>query len=99
MYLKKMSKAEEKAKEAYPLKDAEHVYDEERVIEAREHFVQGYHQTEEDLKLTWEDIANILDVTDVIANDDSMEERLKTMSEEEYCQEVLKRFNEHKQKR
>lgn len=43
-----MSRAEERAKETYPLRDAEHVYDEERVIEAREHFVQGYKQAEKD---------------------------------------------------
>ncbi len=59
-------------------------------------YKEGYHQAEKDLELTWEDIADILDVTDVIANDDSMEERLKTMSEEKYCQEVLKRFKERK---
>ena len=57
----------------------------------------GYHQAEKDLELTWKDIADILDVTDVIANDDSMEGRLKTMSEEEYCQEVLKRFKTKKE--
>ena len=57
-------------------------------------FIKGYHQAEKDLELTWGDIDDILDVTDVIANDDAMEERLKTMSEEEYCQEVLKRFKE-----
>jgi len=55
------------------------------------------HQAEKDLELTWKDIADILDATDVIANDDSMEERLKTMSEEEYCQEVLKCFKKMKE--
>lgn len=63
-----------------------------RNCSSKEAFLLGYHQTEKDLELTWKDIADILDITDVIANDDSMEERLKTMSEEEYCQEVLKRF-------
>lgn len=47
----------------------------------------------ENPELTWQDMVDILNITDVIANDDSMEERLKNMSEEEYCQEVLKRFN------
>lgn len=59
-------------------------------------YIEGYRQAEKDLELTWEDIAGILDVTDIIANDDSMEERLKTMSEEEYCKEVLKRYKEMK---
>ena len=45
-----MSKAEKRAKETYPLSDAEHVYDTERVIEAREYFIEGYHQAEKDLK-------------------------------------------------
>ena len=56
------------------------------------YFIEGYHQAEKELKLSWKDITDILNATDAIANDDSMEERLKTMSEEEYCQEVLKRF-------
>lgn len=58
----------------------------------QEGYEDGYRQAEKDSKLSWKDIANILNVTDVIANDDSMEKRLKTMSEEEYCQEILKRF-------
>ena len=80
-----MSKAEDRAYECFPNEDIESK-------KARFGFLLGYHQAEKDLELTWKDIADILDVTDIIANDDSMEERLKTMSEEEYCQEVLKRF-------
>ena len=51
-----MSKAKERAKETYPLRDAEHVYDEERVIEAREYFIEGYHQAEKDIK---EELSNL----------------------------------------
>ena len=98
-----MSKAEDLALEKYPRRSV-------LVVPARgggyyadshlrEGFIEGYHQAEKDLELTWEDIADILDVTDIIANDDSMEERLKTMSEEEYCQEVLKRFKDYKERR
>ena len=96
-----MSKAEERALEKYP-KKIEWVGNQwdgapfDVNSGNRIAYKQGYEQAEKDLKLTWEDIAEILDVTDVIANDDSMEERLKTMSEEEYCQEVLKRFKEVK---
>ena len=92
-----MSKAEDRALEAFPLKndgDSRGSYDSN--IVKRIIYKQGYEQAEKDLELTWEDIAGILDVTDVIANDDSMEECLKTMSEEEYCQEILKRFKENK---
>lgn len=84
-----MSKAEDRAYECFPNEDIESK-------RARFGFLLGYHQAEKDLELTWKDIADILDVTDVIANDDSMEERLKTMSEEGYCQEVLKRFKDLK---
>lgn len=97
-----MSKAEERALEAYP-KDIEEyvgVNGVKSVVDnnswQRAIFLKGYHQAEKDNELTWEDIADILDVTDVIANDDSMEERLETMSEEEYYQEVLNRFNKLK---
>lgn len=85
-----MSKVEDKALKLYPMIGS---YDN---LMKREGFIEGYHQAEKDLALSWKDIADILDVTDVIANDYSMEERLKTMSEEEYCQEVLKRFLEIK---
>ena len=97
-----MSKTEEKnmeiikkAKEFLP----DSGYSEKELNLAFSMFINGYRQAEKDLALSWKDIADILDVTDVIANDDSMEERLKTMSEEEYCQEVLKRFNETRNKR
>ena len=84
-----MSRAEDRVYECFPNEDIESK-------KARFGFLLGYHQAERDLELTWKDIADILDVTDIIANDDSMEESLKTMSEEEYCQEVLKRFEDLK---
>ena len=84
-----MSKAEENASKLIIPKQ---VADIEELC--RFFYIKGYQQAEKDLELTWEDVADILDVTDIIANDDSMEVRLKTMSEEEYCQEVLKRFKE-----
>ena len=63
---------------------------------------KGYYinikQSQKDLTLTWEDVDMILDVTDQIANDDSMEKKLGAMSQKEYCQEVLKRFNEQRKK-
>ena len=46
--------------------------------------------------LTWKDVDLILDITDQIANDDSMEEKLNNMSQEKYCTEVLKRFKAQK---
>lgn len=60
------------------------------------YYGQGYKQAEKDLELTWEDIDLILDITDQIANDDSMVEKLNNMSQEKYCTEVLKRFKAQK---
>ena len=94
--VKDMSRAKEEALKAYPPRSIAANYD---TISRRDAFEYGYLKAEKDLELTWKDIADILDVTDVIANDDSMEERLKTMSEEEYCQEVLKRFKDFKERK
>ena len=91
-----MSKADEKSKQYRDFREQCGIKDPVMLNEIEEAYYEGYHQAEKDFELTWEDIADILDVTDVIANDDSMEERLKTMSEEEYCQEVLKRFKDYK---
>lgn len=88
-----MSKAEDRAKEAYPLRDAEHVYDEELVIEAREYFAEGYHQAEKDLELTWEDLAIIKQLSD-----DFVKHNQTPMSDEEFYKEIVKRFKERKEK-
>jgi hypothetical protein len=94
-----MSKAEDRALEKYPKETRDIggiVIDIGHPQYMRDLYIEGYHQAEKDLELTWNDIADILDVTDVIANDDSMEERLKTMSEEEFYKEVLNRFKKGK---
>lgn len=89
-----MSKAEKRALEKYPAyKSVFDKYEKQRYA-----YICGYIQAEKDLELTWEDVDKILDITDIIANDDSMEERLKTMSQEEYCKEVLRRFKLQKGK-
>ena len=90
-----MSKAEDFAIKKYPV-SIKDIYGHKVDVNLwqRKACVEGYQQAEKDLELTWEDIADILGVTDVIA----MEEHLITMSEEEYCQEVLKRFKGKKEK-
>jgi hypothetical protein len=52
-------------------------------------YIRGYHQAEKDLALTWEDVKLIWNITDEMDN----------MPEEEFYQEVLKRFNTQKGKR
>lgn len=89
-----MSKAEERAKETYPLRDAEHVYDEERVIDARGYFVEGYHQAEKDLELTWEDISKIISIDQQVCG--TMGISNYTYNHQQAMKEVLKRFKEMK---
>ena len=86
-----MSKAEKRAKETYPLSDAEHVYDTERVIEAREYFIEGYHQAEKDLELSWEDMFSIFSLVNEVL-DDYAEGKTK----KEVGEEVLRRFKDFK---
>ena len=56
-------------------------------------FLEGYHQAEKDLELTWKDIEKIDDIT--LRLDASAESR--GMSNQEFYQEVLKRFKERKE--
>lgn len=96
---KGIDKSAQRALEAYPVEMYEDVGFRcvDKNTYKRQYFIEGYHQAEKDNELTWEDIDIILDITDIIANDDAMEESLKTMSQEEYCNEVLKRFKNIKE--
>lgn len=96
-----MNRAEEKnigiikkAKEFLP----DGGYSEKELNLAFSMFINGYQQAEKDLALTLEDIKLLHDISsevwrvlldDCIIND-------KEYSDEEYYQEVLKRFNERK---
>ena len=60
-------------------------------------YIKGYHQAEKDLELTWEDIEKIDNIT--IRLDASLESRGMSMSNQEFYQEVLKRFNEQRNDR
>lgn len=76
-------KAEERALEAYPIESHE-MYDD--LYRQRNAYVKGYHQAEKDLELTWGDMKLIWNITDEMDN----------MPEEEFYQEVLKRFKKLK---
>ena len=56
-------------------------------------FLEGYNQAEKDLELSWKDIEKIDDIT--LRLDASAESR--GMSNQEFYQEVLKRFKERKE--
>ena len=82
-----MSKAEKEAIKRYPKAG---LYDN---LMKRKGFIEGYHQAEKDLELTWEDIEKI----DAISIRLDGTEESKEMSGKEFYQEVLKRFKEYKE--
>ena len=73
-----MSKAEERALEKYPYAEI-----------CREKYIEGYHQAEKDLELTWEDIK----VIEKLLGFENIIE-----SPKEFYQEILKRFKDLKEK-
>ena len=91
-----MSKAVEKAYEAYPLNESNrlnHNWNAKRVG-----FQQGYEQAEKDLALTWEDIPKILSICENLKTcwwfRDN--EQTKEIGKKPFFEEVLRRFNEQK---
>jgi len=98
-----MSKAEDLALEKYPQRSVLFVpargggyYADSHL---REGFIEGYHQAEKDLELTWEDFALIRLVFDAIeANIHRGAMKIQPMTKE-YYQEVLKRFKDLKEEK
>ena len=81
-----MSKAEKRAKERYWL--------ESNNIETQKKYtayIEGYHQAEKDLKLTWEDINTIHKLINQVSY-----EYPHGISEKSFGEEVLKRFKEQR---
>lgn len=88
-----MSKAEDRALEAFPLKidgDSRGFYD-LNVIK-RIVYQQGYEQAEKDVALTWEDINRIEIIIKDVYKDYSHGIEVK-----QFGMEVLNRFNKHKE--
>ena len=81
--VKELSRAKEEALKAYPPQSIAANYD---TINRRDAFEYGYLKAEKDLELTWEDVKLIWNITDEMDN----------MPEEEFYQEVLKRFKAQK---
>ena len=90
-----MSKAKERALEAYPIEMSEYS-DSCREYDSNESerltFIEGYQQAEKDNELTWEDLKMIDDISDNVYAECDVE----MFDEKEYYQEVLKRFKETK---
>lgn len=79
-----MSKAEERALEAYPVLFSERYGYDNTFKDRRESYIKGYHQAEKDLELSWEDIKTI----DKLLN--------QCVDYSNPYQEVLKRFKRQK---
>ena len=98
-----MSKAEEEAFEAYPPKYAKQERHPKRIQSEkvdthqpmRTIYIQGYHQAEKDLELTWKDFEIIHKITyDEIRNVSL--NKGGEISKKEFYQEVLNQFNKQK---
>lgn len=86
-----ISKAEERALEAYPHYTAENITE---VTNARHFFVKGYKQAEKDLALTWEDMQLIWQLCDILNS-----EQPNFYSSKDFFTEVLNRFNKSKEEK
>lgn len=92
-----MSKAEKRALEAYPIESHE-MYDD--LYRQRNAYVKGYQQAEKDLELTWEDARKIFALcADILYNERNIHYPINPEDQEEFYQEVLKRFKEERSKR
>lgn len=82
-----MDRAKEQALERCP--KSENVIEEMRNEIKRAQFVEGYHQAEKDLVLTYHDVARIFVIADTITK-----ENTAPLTDKAFYQEVLKRFLE-----
>ena len=94
-----MSKAEERALEAYPKESRDIdgiIVDIGHPQYMRDLYIEGYHQAEKDLELTWEDISEIRKI--MFDYNRQIRNEMSIPNGEDYCKEVLKRFKERKEK-
>ena len=86
-----MSKAKERALEAYPHYTAENITE---VTNARRFFAKGYEQAEKDLALTAEDIRTIYELTENVSN-----HSFWAKYSSGFWNEVLTRFKQYKEEK
>ena len=95
-----MTKAEERALEAYLVTMVRRRYDGiarsddpyDSNLHDRYCFQRGYELAEKDLRLTWKDMKRISRILDIMVEDDFKGEIPEEWGEEEYYEEVLRRF-------
>lgn len=85
-----MSKAEERALKAYPIK-----HDDSWNSHCRRLYISAYNQAEKDLKLTWDDVSLLNCLLNEVEHD-FKKGVYEDRSYKGYCQEVLKRYKDLK---
>ena len=97
---KKLTRAEEAALRAYPNEMVTTCARGNKFRAGpllRRGFQEGYEQAEKDLGLTWKDIRKISRILDMIVDDDIKGKIPEEWGDEEYYEEVLRRFNKAKE--
>lgn len=100
-----MSKAECRALEAYPKATRDIngiVVDIGHPQYMRDLYIEGYHQAERDLELSWEDMRIILDAENDILRECNSRKELVIETypkEEDYYGEILKRFKDFRERK
>lgn len=92
-----MSKAEERAFERYSIKRGDDTQETSGIDMQRvSDFIDGYHQAEEDLEPTLEDMEIIINAFLDLCIENKEQGKTKRYTDKEWCQEVLKRFKDLK---
>ena len=95
-----MSKADEKSKQYRDFREQCGIKDPVMLNEIEEAYFEGYQQAEKDLELTWEDIPEIFRISEQLKTSwwfrDN--EQTKLIGTQVFWEEVLKRFQERKEK-
>lgn len=100
-----MSKAEEAALKAYPKETRDisgFVVDIGHPQYMRDLYIEGYHQAEKNLELSWEDMRIILDAENDILRECNSRKELVIETypkEKDYYGEILKRFKNYKERK
>jgi hypothetical protein len=95
-----MSKVKDLAEKAYPYpawsNKTTRAIDDLR----RNAFIEGYHQAEKDLELSWEDIPKLFSISEQLKTSWWFKdnEQTKLIGTQTFWEEVLKRFKEKKEK-
>jgi hypothetical protein len=94
-----MSKAEEAAYKAYSY-NGDYRGQGDSNSKIREAYINGYHQAEKDLELSWEDIPKLFSISEQLKTSWWFKdnEQTKLIGTQTFWEEVLKLFKEKKEK-